>query len=345
MIGISVYLSDIDTHYLEAASALGIKYIFTSLHIPEENLTNIDDILPCFLEKTQKLNMSIIPDISPYTFEKLGLENNDFQGLKDMGFESVRLDFGFEDIDTVKEISKYFKLVLNASLVDEPYINSLQEVNLDLRKIVLMHNFYPKQDTGLSESYFSKLNDVHKKYEFETLAFVVGDAFKRLPLYEGLPTLEKHRDVNPYVAGIELIIKYKIDQIFIGDNRANINHLKFLTEYIQNNVITLPVLLDSSHKDLLGKVHNIRQDEANSLIRLNYPRNKDVPIQNNNARKKGQIVMDNYLSGRYSGEIQIIKHDLPYSSRVNNIGWVHPEYIGLLDYLDHKVKVKFVEIY
>ena len=37
MLGISVYFQDLDYDYLEKAAKVGAKYIFTSLHIPEED--------------------------------------------------------------------------------------------------------------------------------------------------------------------------------------------------------------------------------------------------------------------------------------------------------------------
>ena len=37
MLGISVYFQDLNLKYLEEAKKCGAKYVFTSLHIPEEN--------------------------------------------------------------------------------------------------------------------------------------------------------------------------------------------------------------------------------------------------------------------------------------------------------------------
>lgn len=343
MLGISVYLSDIDTDYIEYASKLGVQYIFTSLHIPEEDLSDLDEKLDVFLNLCEKLNMRIIPDISPHTFEKLNLENNDFKGLKEKGFDTVRLDYGFEDTKLVQTIAKHFKLVLNASLVNGPYIEKLKDAKIDLTNIILMHNFYPRQDTALTKEYFETLNKTHKKYNIETMAFVVGDKIKRLPLYEGLPTLEDHRDVNPYVAGVELIKKYDVDHIFIGDNQASQIHLDYLSKYIQENIITVPCELDDNYHYLYDKEIKIRQDLGPHIIRLALPR-KDVVVEKNNHRKKGSIVIDNLLAKRYSGEVQIIKEDIPYTSRSNNIGWVHPDYIDLLPYIDFQTKIMLVPI-
>lgn len=344
MFGISVYLSDIDEAYLKKAAECNAKYIFTSLHIPEEDLSDLEETLPYFLDLAKTYNLSIIPDISPYTFEKLGLENNDFAGLKALGFSLVRLDFGFEDVNTVKEIAKYFNVVLNASLVNDSYLADLEAVDFNLDSLYLMHNFYPLQDTGLNDTYFASLNAVHQTYPVKTMAFVAGDKKRRLPLYEGLPTLERHRYTNPYVAAVELYKKYDIDVILIGDNQAKYHSLEFIHEYIKNDVISIPVLFYEGYEHMYHETYEIRQDDAESLIRLKTPRIKDIEASANNMRKQGNIVMMNELAGRYSGEVQLISKDMTYSSRVNNIGWIHPEYLGLLEYIDYKTTIKFTKL-
>jgi uncharacterized protein len=344
MIGISVYLSDIDREYIEAAANYGVKYIFTSLHIPEENIDDIDHQLPMLLALCNTLGITLIPDISPYTFEKLGLINDDFEGLRNMGFDLVRLDFGFEDVNKVKMISEKFNIVLNASLVNDAYLANLKNVDVDLDTVYLMHNFYPRQDSGLDDAYFVALNSVHQNYTIKTMAFVVGDMKRRLPLYEGLPTLERHRHTNPYVAALEFYIDHKIDMVFIGDNKAHIHNLKYMHTYLTEQVITIPVKLKKAYEFMYDTVYNVRQDRAPSIIRLAIPRVKDLEIIANNGRHRGAIVVDNQLAQRYSGEVQIIKADLPYSARSNNIGWVHPDYIDLLEYIDHSVRVKFVDL-
>ena len=48
MLGISVYFQDLDLHYLQEAKKCGVKYVFTSLQIPEEDYTSLDEKLPFF---------------------------------------------------------------------------------------------------------------------------------------------------------------------------------------------------------------------------------------------------------------------------------------------------------
>ena len=50
MLGISVYFQDYDENYLKKAAQAGAKYIFTSLQIPEEDYSDLDQKLPRFFE-------------------------------------------------------------------------------------------------------------------------------------------------------------------------------------------------------------------------------------------------------------------------------------------------------
>ena len=51
MLGISVYFQDLNLKYLEEAKKCGAKYVFTSLHIPEEDYSDLDQKLPLFFRE------------------------------------------------------------------------------------------------------------------------------------------------------------------------------------------------------------------------------------------------------------------------------------------------------
>lgn len=344
MLGISVYLQDLDVEYIEKASELGAKYIFTSLHIPEEDFSDIDKKLPILLNSCRNNSMILVPDVSPVTFEKLGLNHGDVQGLKKLGFTSLRLDYGFNDFDEVKNLQTNFELILNASIVDESYIIEAMEKGIDFSKIKVAHNFYPKTNTGLSLDYFNRLNKVFEKYNIDILAFVPGDLLKRFPLYEGLPTIEKHRGENPFVAGVELIAKHGVRDVIIGDSFAKLSTLKKISKYMSLKKMIIPVFLNDEYKDMCGKEFSPRKDMAEKVIRLATPRIENIPILTTADRKKGTITVENKLSGRYSGEIQISKVDLPISATSNIIGYIHPAYVSLLDYVDRDTKLVFEKI-
>ncbi|CAM3639211.1 MupG family TIM beta-alpha barrel fold protein [Erysipelothrix urinaevulpis] len=344
MLGISSYFKDLDYKYLEDAAKIGAKYIFTSLHIPEEDLSKLDEMLPKFQQACLDLGLQLVPDISPATFEKLGVEENDYQALKEKGFKVLRLDYGFDDYDVIKALLQDFDLVLNASVVDEEYIVDAKANGVDFTNISVMHNFYPKTETGLSLDYFNKRNASFIKHGIHIMAFVPGDRLKRFPLYEGLPTVEKHRQVNPYVAAVELIHACGIHDVLIGDSLAHNKTLEYIQAYMEDNTLHIPVHFNKDYVKMYEEVYNVRRDLSENVIRMATPRIPEIAITDNNARPKGSITIENALSGRYSGEIQITKKDFPMDARTNVIGFIHPDFVSLVDYIDRNTKIQFVRI-
>ncbi|MFV0379836.1 MAG: MupG family TIM beta-alpha barrel fold protein [Anaerorhabdus sp.] len=342
MLGVSVYFKDMDLNYLKEASKYNVKYVFTSLHIPEDNPDDIERKLPSLIDMCNDLNIYLVSDISPFTFKNLKIANKDFKSLKGKGIKAIRLDYGIDDPEVVVKLQKDFKIFLNASVVDADYLLKCKDKGLNLDDIVLMHNFYPHRDTGLEEVYFHDKNKEFLSLNLKIQAFVCGDDLMRYPLYEGLPTLESHRGINPFVAAIELNKKFLISEIFIGDSRAKIETIKFINDFLENNIINIKVNFESEYFELYDRVFDLRGDYG-SLIRLKKDRVCNVEIKHNTIRYKGSITMDNLLYGRYSGEISICKKELASDSRVNVIGYIHPEYLDLLVYLNSEVKIRFIK--
>lgn len=342
MLGISTYFQDLNFEYLERASDIGAKYLFTSLHIPEEDLSDLDEKLPLFLEKVKEYNLSLVPDISPKTFEKLGVAEGDYQALKEMEFKTLRLDYGFEDYELVKELQKDFELILNASVVTKDDLLEAEKAGVDLANISVLHNFYPKSGTGLPVKNFEKLNKVFEEMNIKTMAFVTGDKLKRFPLYEGLPTLEKHRRIHPYVAAVELIEDFGIQDILIGDSEAEYKTLEWIEAYRENKVMHIPAYFEKEYEAMYEETYNVRRDPSEAMVRLLVERKANIPVSRNNTQHYGSITMENKLANRYSGELYINKVEEQFSPRSNVLGFVHPDFLGLIPYINREIDIKFV---
>lgn len=344
MLGISVYFQDLDFTYLEEAAKCEAKYVFTSLHIPEEDYTSLPEKLPLFLSTCQRLGLEIVPDVSPVTFEKLGITPGDYGKLKEMGFHSLRLDYGFDDFDVLKLLLKDFKLMLNASVVNKEYLMNAQSAGIDFTNITLTHNFYPHNETGLGFTYFMEKNRVFQEFGLRLQAFVCGDELKRFPLYEGLPTVEKHRTMHPYVAAVELMSVCGVDDIMIGDSKAKIETLSFIQAYMKDKTMYIKAYFEPGYEHFYEGTYESRKDLSEHVVRITTPRVSNVPVYHNTIRPKGSITMDNQLFGRYGGEMQLLKKDFDMDARVNVIGYIHPEFIDLLEYIDRDTKIKFVRM-
>ena len=104
-----------------------------------------------------------------------------------------------------------------------------------------MHNYYPRSETGLDEEYFLRITKSLQDAGIHVIAFIPGDVLKRGPIFEGLPTLEHHRHISPYAAFMELILKYHVDQVFVGDPGISTYEIERIQSYCDTGVIDIPV--------------------------------------------------------------------------------------------------------
>lgn len=343
MIGISAYAGlEIDIEeilkYIEEAHHMGIDLLFTSAHIPEVG-ESFEDDFERILNLCNELGITTIVDISKDYFESLDLNR--------YKIDYIRLDFGF----TLEEAALMTKeqgygISVNATTFDEEQIEEFIKYGGKLDKINACHNFYPRRDTGISEELFIEKNRIFKEYGIKTMAFIPTNYKRRGPVYEGLPTLEEHRDMNPIVSAQHLLM-LGVDFIVVGDAMASIDELQVLSS-IEEDVTLLPVEIKDNISEvelsLLRQVHTNRVDPGEYAIRSQESRlikEGIIPPNNNNImRKKYSITIDNEGYNRYEGELQILKKDLNADPRVNIVADGYEARI-LIELLQPGEKFKF----
>lgn len=271
----------------------------------------------------------------------MGIKNNDYGKLKEIGISALRLDHTVDDFSLLAELMDDFTIFLNASTVNREYLNDAIKSGIDVTKMYAMHNFYPKKDTALGEIYFDNMNQIFKEYGVRVMAFVVGDQLKRFPLYEGLPTLECHREMDPYIATIDMVKTYGVDDVVIGDSEASMDTLSYISEYMNNRIVTVPIAIENSKFLELGREYGIRGDLAKNVVRLAVPRQIGIKPYRNNYRYRGTVTIENILAQRYCGEIQIIKRNLEFQSSSNVIGEIPRKYVDIVDFIDENTRIVF----
>lgn len=352
MLGASIYLSeDINYNlaYLDQMHEYGVKTIFTSLHLEGVNSHDTRQKVEKISEKLRENNQELMVDISSKTMELFDLE---FDQLKDffksLSIGALRIDYGFS-IEEIEKLSRDFAIVLNASTIDVDYANNLKKAGLDLSKVIVCHNFYPRLDTGLSRESFREKNEFLKDLGFKIQAFIPGDKIRRGPFKEGLPTIEDQRDINPFLAYVELKEDFAIDEILLGDiamsDEALANIMAFEKEKIINLKIKEIITMPEALKDMFYDIHTNRSDYSDRVVRSTITRVKikeGIKAESNLKRDAGTITIDNEKYGRYNGELQITMVDLDEDVRVNVIGYLEDSYIGLLRYIKNKYKFRFI---
>ncbi len=359
--GISVYagldypLED-NLNYIAQAASAGFKRIFTSLHIPETNFQIAVREFRQLLECANLYNMSVVADISPNAFQYLGISADNLKALAQLGIRQIRLDYGFKPEIIAKYTNNQYgiKIELNASTLSHSFLNEIIANGANIKNLSASHNFYPRQNTGLSITSMLNKNNILKSFGIESAAFVsLPSGSRRGPLFEGLPSLECGRHISPHVM-IQLLYLIGTDQVYIGDAIASLGVLNSLGK-LDKNVVELAI--DSSYfnikpyDSLLLQVHTNRPDSAEDVIRSQESRlvlaentyvNNHIEPQNTVRRNRGSVTLDNIGYLRYMGELQVCRKELPADSRINVIGQIRADWLILLDYIGDSQKFKFV---
>lgn len=332
MIGTSVYLSSFNYEELEKYARQGIKDVFTSLHIPEEEINS--EQIQKLISTAQRHEMNLIVDVSPQTLKILEIES--VVELVNYGIKSIRLDYGFDDLNYIKTLTEQFTIVLNASIINADYIKKLVNNGIQINKIKALHNFYPKINSGLDMKNFVVKNRELKNMGIEVYAFVAGDLEYRLPTFDGLVTLEKHRGISSYVAGIELLTMCYVDGVFIGDGRISEKNLKKLIAFDKDrSTVEIRTILDDKYVNMYDKEYKKRKDSNSRVIRLLTRAEEDVPQYNCLKRYRGAISVTNNNYGRYKNEIELCNTDLGFDNRFNVMGYLYQEDYEILEMLEN----------
>ncbi|MCA1035369.1 MULTISPECIES: MupG family TIM beta-alpha barrel fold protein [Bacillus] len=337
MIGISFYLNDPSAEErIRDAGSKGVKRGFTSLHIPEEK-GELAAAAKRLLSAAKESGIDVYADVSMNTPAHLGVA--DLFALKDLGVAGLRLD-DFFDHHLIVSLAEEFKIAVNSSILFEEDLKNLLSRGLKPDRLIGWHNFYPRRETGLGESFFHDQNKLFKSLGIPLAAYIPSRGEKRGPLYEGLPTLEKHRHAEPFAAYAELKAA-GIDDIYIGDPDIGAGLLEDLLAYEEDSVMPLR----AENFTLPEGIYATRPDQARDAVRFMNTRTTDpVPPLNCGKRDAGTITVDNEHYGRYKGEVQITLSDLPADERVNIAGRIIEEDRPLLSFIKPGQKIRIIHI-
>ncbi|WP_348922903.1 DUF871 domain-containing protein [Enterococcus rotai] len=350
MYGISVFLgeeiTDDTRNYIQKMSEVGFNGIFTSLHIPEDDSALYRQRLRALGSIAQKLDMKLMVDISGEALIRAGFSFDRLDEITSIGVTGLRMDYAISN-QVIAEATHYLNIGLNASTITTQDVQELQMFQADFSKFEAWHNYYPRPETGLSSTFFNEKNSWLQESGFQVFAFVPGNKKLRGPLYEGLPTLEKHRYESPFAAAIELQENNQIDGVYLGDPEISERTMQQFARYNCDQTVQLEVeSVGSDYYSLILGTHVNRQDEARDVVRSAAARFKKINrIEPETVREReiGSVTIDNVQYGRYMGEIQIVKNQLPANKKINVVAKVVEEDHSLLKLISAGKKFNLIE--
>lgn len=351
MLGFSVFLNEDWTqekeNYIHKMASIGFEGIFTSLHIPEDDVSKYGDRLMSLLKMVRSRNLKLMIDISGDALKHIGLSIDNPKDIFESGISGLRMDYGIE-WKAIANLSNYLTVSLNASTLTESDYDQLVKYHANFNNIETWHNYYPRPDTGLDEKWFREKNSWLKSKRFKIVAFAPGDGILRLPLYETLPTLEIHRRQNPLYSSLSLIKNNLVDDVYIGDPGLSNQSFDQFMEYFHNDVLLIHATSTTKKwHSYIYTDHRNRMDVAKDVVRSEQSRlrnrNDDIQPENTVVRRKGSITLDNNLYKRYKGELQLVKHELPSDTKVNIIGQIIDKDMPLIDFIQGGTKFKIVD--
>ncbi len=312
-VGLKEYPVVKNIEYLQMLKENGVDRVFISAHIPEMNHNFVVELIEV-CNKAKELGLKVILDVSRPMMEKFNIPE----------IYSLRLDYGFNN-DEIAELCKQNKFIveLNASTITIKQLEYLKSCGVDLHKVRISHNFYPKLYTGISREEVIRRNKIFKQYGLNVMMYIPSQNQKRPPMYEGLPTIEEHRYYS-LEAILSEIRGLSIDEVFFGDSYASVEEIKMATTF-DYDVVQIPIIvnkgLTEEEKELLQQEHRNRIDQPTYFVRSSC-RLKVGEVKPNNTvvRKQGDITIDNKLFARYQGEVCLMLTDLPQDDRVNVVG-------------------------
>ena len=343
-LGFSLYLSTYESqrHALKLWAGTGAP-IFLSLHISEEFDATYCQRARAICHSLAVFGFRTIADVSVKTLQQFGCGS-----LTELAAElklwGLRIDYGFTP-EEIGEMATRMPIVLNASTTSADDARRIAAMG---QEIFALHNFYPRPETGLDEEYLMETTQKLRSAGLSVQCFIPGDTLLRGPLHEGLPTLEAHRRVLPSAAFVDLALRFGMEDIFLADPGLSRKEQERIAHFCKTGIISVPAKLDENWKHLYGKVFTCRVDSPKRLIRFQESRiyscpGETVEPKNCTARRRGVITVDNRNYGRYSGELMLIREDLPADDRVNVIGSVPENAQLLIDRIDRGAKFMLVE--
>ncbi|MGO2963157.1 MAG: DUF871 domain-containing protein [Carnobacterium maltaromaticum] len=357
-LGVSIYPdhSDvkIDEEYLTKAAKYGFSRIFMSMLEVTEGKEAVAEKFTHIIQFGKNLGFEVMLDIAPTIFDDLGISYDDLAFFHQLGADGIRLDVGFDGNKEAMISFNPYNMIIELNMSnDVAYLDNILTYQANRPFLYGCHNFYPQNGTALPFDFFMKCNERFKKQGLRTAAFINSQVGEIGPwdINDGLPTLEKHRNLPIEVQAKHLFATNQIDDVIIGNAYASDAELMALSKVNRYQVeLAVEFVSDANpvEKEIVTTVQHFRRGDITSQVvrstevRKRFKAEANPAHDNTHEFKRGDIVIGNDGFGKYKNELQVVLESHT-DERKNLVGTVTEAEKILLDFIYPWSKFKFEE--
>lgn len=339
-LGISVYPERAPKEkcyeYMKLAGKYGFQRVFTCLLSVRESREQVISEFSEFCKIAHENGLAVSVDTNPEVFERLGATPFDLSVFAKMDVDIIRLDghFGeFEDIAITKN-PQHIMIEYNASCAMA--LDLMIEKGADRTNMCICSNFYPQRNTGMGLKRFQELNQRYQPLGLNNAAFVTSrekDTHGPWEVYDGLPTLEIHRDLPVDLQLRHLNALGFNNDFMIGNAFAAEAELKAMAETRLDKIMLKADLAEGVsdiEKEIMTCELHASRDDCNELVvrssfpRMEYKKETIAPRENDKTVfTKGDVIIVNDNLKHYAGELMIVLEEIRADDCYNYVGHVN----------------------
>ena len=358
-LGISVYPEHTTKEkayaYMRLAGSLGFKRVFTCfLSVTESREDTIRNFRE-FTDVAHEAGLTVSADTNPEVFEKMGATPYDLSVFKEIGLDIIRLDGHFGEVEdiAITHNKEGIRIEYNAS--GTIAVENMIACGADAENMCFCSNFFPQRHTGMGLDRYIELTSRYKKAGMRIASFVTSqekNTFGPWPVYDGLPTLEMHRDLPIDLQLRHLNAINLCQDIMVGNCFASEEELRSLagTDLTKINMRFIPEegITETEKEIVFWDKHAHRDDCNDMIIRSTWPRvefkGKSIPCRPRAEKTvhRGDVLIVNDNLEHYRGELWIVLKDIEVSDQYNIAGRLPVEEQILLDWIKPRFTFGFI---
>lgn len=339
-LGISVYPErapkEACYEYMKLAGKYGFQRVFTCLLSVEESREKIVDEFTEFCKVAHESGLIVSVDTNPQVFERLGAAPMDLSVFAQMGVDIIRLDGHFGEFEDIQITRNPYGILIEYNASCSMALDLMIEKGADRNNMCICSNFYPQRNTGMGLKRYKELNSRYQPLGLTNATFVTSrekNTHGPWEVYEGLPTLEIHRDLPIDLQLRHLSALGLCTDFMIGNAFASEEELKIMAETdLSKPAMKVDVEegISEIERELITCDIHASRDDCNELVvrssfpRVKYKKESIVPRENHkDVFTKGDVIIVNDNLKHYAGELMIVLDEIKASDDYNYVGHIN----------------------